>query len=62
MLREMWVGCQSSAVSSQKAWEDSLHVHSKEHLHELGLLTLFSSFSCCSDWPDSDSPLLPQHL
>lgn len=58
----VWVGCQSSAVSSQKVWGDSLHVYSKEHLDEPGLLTSFSSFSCCSDWPDSDSPLLPQHL
>lgn len=62
MLRGMWVGCRIAAVFSQKVWGHPLHVHPKEHLDEPGLLTLFSCFSCCSNWPDSDSPLLPQHL
>jgi len=36
--------------------------YSRAPLDEPVLLMLFSSFSHSSNWPDSDTPLLPQHL
>ena len=62
----LWGGC-GQCVRAQlppagRDWGAPSPCSPEARLGEPGLLTLSSSFSHSSDRPDSDSPLLPQHL